>query len=103
MQYGVYWNIDEASVAPLLLVLSNDELLRYGLATVAPIFPRGNLTIIGSSTIFCPPVTIEGTDYFVNLLMPGTVLSSELRSLVTTLPHLHDTIIKAMDYLLAGY
>ena len=37
-----------------LIVISNDELLKFGLATVVPIFMRGNLSIIGADTIFCP-------------------------------------------------
>jgi len=47
-------------------------------------------------------VSIQGEEYFVNLIMPGTVMADELRSLVTRLPHLRETIIKAMDYLVSG-
>ena len=103
MQYSVYRNSDEVSLAKYLMVISNDELVKFGLATVVPIFLRGNLSIIGAGTIFCPVVSIQGEDCFVNLLMPGTVMADELRSLVTTLPHLHETIIKAIDYLVSGY
>ena len=103
MQYSVYRNSDEASLAQYLMVISNDELLKFGLATVVPIFLRGNLSIVGTGTIFCPVVAIQGEECFVNLLMPGTVMADELRSLVTTLPQLHETIIKAIDYLVSGY
>jgi hypothetical protein len=46
MQYSVYRNSDEVSLAKYLMVISNDELLKFGLATVVPIFLRGNLSII---------------------------------------------------------
>ena len=102
-QFSLYENQTKGSmqVYPYFVDIQNDLLDELDSRLVIPVTPYDYADQINISNL-CPKVTIHGESYVLLTHQITSIPLSALKVVVTSLEHLRDEIIGAIDLLITG-